>query len=156
MILCHGFFPLELPSSSTLPWPVSGTLDLPRYVWFWLSNPTIRGLVGDPTLVIGYLFSQHHPICRHRVLTRGVSVTCLQQGICKSVEKMWAWNIHFIDDVLRLGWSLCLNGCVALISKQLSSRYLHAEQVFTQIVSRHLQHTRYDCPDPMGNINSLF
>src|SRR5210317_2348145 len=73
---CRGFFHLKC-SFSKHPF-----LAYTLVCFVWQSNPTIRGLVGDSTLVIDYPFSQRRPIRRHRVPTRGDTCLC---RICESV-----------------------------------------------------------------------
>ena len=146
-----GSFTSNVPSPSTLPWLISSSSLVPQYVSFWRSNPTIRGLVGDSTLVIDYPFSQRHPIRRHRVATRGD--TC-PWWICESVDenvtlkysfRAWRGSISLKLAPQRT-WRINLWTDVLGVS--------HAEHMFARIVSRYLQRARYDWFDPSRNIYS--
>src|SRR5210317_1375237 len=79
-----GSFTSNAPSSNTFFRLISSPSHTLQYVSFWRSIPTLRGLVGDSTLVIDYPFSQRRPIRRHRVLTRGDTCLC---RICESVDQ---------------------------------------------------------------------
>jgi len=146
-----GSFTSNAPSPNTFFWLNSSLIHISQYVSFWRSIPTIRGLVGDSTLVIDYPFSQRRPIRRHRVPTRGDTClwwTCVSVGQNVTVKysfRAWRGSISFKLAPQRT-WRIDPRTDVLGV--------FHAEHMFARIVSRYLQRVRHDWFDPPRNIYS--